>query len=51
MECFLKGYNDPRVKAEFLANSSGDYRGIRQGVPVAANGVYGQAQLFYHWPV
>ena len=46
MECFLKGYNDPRVKAEFLANSSGDYRGIRQGVPVAANGVYGQASFF-----
>lgn len=46
MECYLKGYNDPRVKAEFKPNTSGDYRGIRQGVPIAANGDYGQASYF-----
>lgn len=46
MECYLKGYKDPRVKAEFLPNASGDYRGIRQGVPIGANGDYGQASFF-----
>lgn len=46
MECFLNGYNDPRVKAEFLPNSSGKFRGIRQGVAIGANGDYGQAAFF-----
>jgi hypothetical protein len=46
MAGFMKGYNDPRVKAEFLPNTSGTYRGIRQGINIGANGDYGQAAFF-----
>ncbi|MBP5277889.1 MAG: SusD/RagB family nutrient-binding outer membrane lipoprotein [Prevotella sp.] len=33
MECYLKGYNDPRIKAYFLpSEANGDYKGARNGM-------------------
>ena len=33
MECYLKGYNDPRIKAYFLpTEANGDYKGARNGM-------------------
>ena len=33
MECYLKGYNDPRIKAYFLpTENNGDYKGARNGM-------------------
>ena len=46
MEGYLKGYSDPRLAAEFLPNSKGEFRGIRQGINISANGQYGDASYF-----
>lgn len=33
MECYLKGYNDPRLSAYFLqATATGEYKGVRNGM-------------------
>lgn len=38
MECYLKGYNDPRIKSYFLPSDFGDYHGVRTGINVNRNG-------------
>ncbi len=45
MECYLKGYNDPRLPAYFKPNSSGQYRGIRNGVAITSTQQYSDASL------
>ncbi|MCR8557565.1 SusD/RagB family nutrient-binding outer membrane lipoprotein [Mucilaginibacter sp. BJC16-A38] len=32
LECYLQGYNDPRLAAYFVKNKNGEYRGIRNGI-------------------
>ncbi|WP_462264675.1 RagB/SusD family nutrient uptake outer membrane protein [Mucilaginibacter sp.] len=45
MECYLKGYTDPRISAYFVPNSDGQYRGIRNGVPITSAQQYSKASL------
>ncbi len=47
MECYLKGYNDPRLPFYFVPNSQGQYRGIRNGVQITSTQQYEDASLLY----
>lgn len=42
MESVLKGYNDPRMAANFQPSSEipGEFKGIRQGIEISAKNVY-----------
>lgn len=46
MECYLKGYSDPRLAAYFDQNSAGEYRGIRQGIQLDNSNQYADASKF-----
>jgi hypothetical protein len=46
MECYLKGFNDPRLAAYFLVNKNGEYRGIRNGVAISSTSQYADASNF-----
>ncbi|MGN6396508.1 MAG: RagB/SusD family nutrient uptake outer membrane protein [Mucilaginibacter sp.] len=46
MECYLKGFNDPRIGAYFKVNSKGEYRGIRNGVAISSTSQYADASNF-----
>jgi len=46
MECYLKGFNDPRLSAYFVANKNGEYRGIRNGVAISSTSQYADASNF-----
>jgi hypothetical protein len=45
MESYLKGYKDPRISTYFVTNSDGQYRGIRNGVPISSIDQYAKASL------
>ncbi|QXV64707.1 SusD/RagB family nutrient-binding outer membrane lipoprotein [Mucilaginibacter sp. 21P] len=38
MECYLKGYNDPRISSYFKASDFGGYHGVRTGINVDRSG-------------
>ncbi|HEX3008005.1 MAG TPA: SusD/RagB family nutrient-binding outer membrane lipoprotein, partial [Bacteroidales bacterium] len=42
MESVLKGYNDPRMAADFQPSTEipGEYKGIRQGISISAKNIY-----------
>jgi len=42
MDSFLNGYKDPRVSAYFNKSSASDYRGIRNGISIAAKATYSE---------
>ena len=46
MECYLKGFNDPRLAAYFKPNANNQYRGIRQGVAISSTSQYADASNF-----
>ncbi|WP_419801523.1 RagB/SusD family nutrient uptake outer membrane protein [Mucilaginibacter sp.] len=45
MECYLKGFNDPRLPVYFKPNSANQYRGIRNGVAITSTKQYADASL------
>jgi hypothetical protein len=45
MECYLKGYKDPRIASYFIPDAKGDYHGIRNGVRINSAQQYAGASL------
>ncbi|MGZ3872452.1 MAG: RagB/SusD family nutrient uptake outer membrane protein [Mucilaginibacter sp.] len=43
METYLKGFNDPRIASYFVKNTSGEYRGIRNGIQLDNSDQYASA--------
>ncbi|HMG10466.1 MAG TPA: RagB/SusD family nutrient uptake outer membrane protein [Mucilaginibacter sp.] len=45
MECYLKGYKDPRIASYFIPDAKGNYHGIRNGVSINSAQQYAGASL------